>query len=669
MSRLAALGGTLALAGATLATVGATAAPTPASAASITENFAGYVALFDLYSPISIGYNITQPSIVQQGGTFNIAFAGSNQVIPTNQSGFSINYLNGLQNIIPVPTGATFTPGSLSTGLKWTYVNKGATTHGTYSVTYCTAAGPGCNATPYAAGAYLGKIQYPYIETSTGGAHFGAGGSLTLPGWNADFTATGASGSTIQTTVSEFDTDTNLAGLGAVAVTAYPSGVFSGTPGSPPPYVYQPLASTTIGVPVPVVSAVLANSGPVAGGNTVTIHGLNLTSPTKILFGGRRSTDFTSVTPNSITAVVPPGVAGATVNVRVSNSEGTSSILGADQYTWTNAPIVTGVSPKTGPPTGGTTVAITGSQLSGATAVRFGSTAATSFSVNSATSITAVAPAGASVVDVQVTNSKGTSITSQQDRYNYRTGYVLGAADGGIFAYGNTPFEGSAGATPLNKPIVGVASTPDAGGYWLVASDGGIFAYGDAGFFGSAGGSPLNAPIVGMASTPDGFGYWLVASDGGVFSYGDASFYGSAGATPLNAPIVGMASTPDGKGYWLVAADGGVFSYGDASFYGSMGATHLNAPIVGVATTPDGKGYWLVAADGGVFNFGDAAFDGSAGGTPLNKPVVGIAADPNGGGYWLVASDGGIFTYGTSPFYGSAGGSPLNAPVVGAATS
>ena len=50
-------------------------------------------------------------------------------------------------------------------------------------------------------------------------------------------------------------------------------------------------------------------------------------------------------------------------------------------------------------------------------------------------------------------------------------------------------------------PIVGMASTADGGGYWLVAADGGVFAYGDAVFEGSHGGSPLNVPIVGMAST------------------------------------------------------------------------------------------------------------------------------------------------------------------------
>ena len=84
--------------------------------------------------------------------------------------------------------------------------------------------------------------------------------------------------------------------------------------------------------------------------------------------------------------------------------------------------------------------------------------------------------------------------------------------------------------------------SPATSGYRLVASDGGVFSFGDAAFYGSMGGTPLNKPIVGMAATPDGKGYWLVASDGGVFSFGDAAFYGSMGGTPLNKPIVGMAA-------------------------------------------------------------------------------------------------------------------------------
>ncbi len=88
-----------------------------------------------------------------------------------------------------------------------------------------------------------------------------------------------------------------------------------------------------------------------------------------------------------------------------------------------------------------------------------------------------------------------------------------------------------------------LASASTVPGYEMVASDGGIFTFGDAGFYGSMGGHPLNKPIVGIASTPDGKGYWEVASDGGIFTFGDAGFYGSMGGHPLNKPIVGIAST------------------------------------------------------------------------------------------------------------------------------
>ncbi len=244
-------------------------------------------------------------------------------------------------------------------------------------------------------------------------------------------------------------------------------------------------------------------------------------------------------------------------------------------------------------------------------------------------------------------------------------GYWEVASDGGIFSFGDATFFGSMGGQALNKPIVGMAATPDGGGYWEVAADGGIFTFGDATFFGSTGGLRLNQPVVGMAATPDGGGYWLVASDGGIFTFGDATFFGSTGGLRLNQPVVGMAATPDGGGYWLVASDGGIFSFGDATFFGSMGGQALNKPIVGMAATPDGGGYWLVAADGGIFTFGDAIFLGSTGGLRLNQPVVGMAATPDGGGYWLVAADGGIFTFGDAIFLGSMGGQTLNKPIVG----
>lgn len=84
------------------------------------------------------------------------------------------------------------------------------------------------------------------------------------------------------------------------------------------------------------------------------------------------------------------------------------------------APRITGVSPTSGPATGGTTLAITGTALTSATAVTFGSTPAASFTVNGDTSITAVSPAAsADTVDVAVTTAGGTSPASANDQFTF----------------------------------------------------------------------------------------------------------------------------------------------------------------------------------------------------------------------------------------------------------
>ena len=185
--------------------------------------------------------------------------------------------------------------------------------------------------------------------------------------------------------------------------------------------------------------------------------------------------------------------------------------------------------------------------------------------------------------------------------------FWLATAHGDVWAFGHAEAYGSAGATPLTHPVVGITPTPSGKGYWLVASDGGIFAFGDAAYLGSTGGLHLNQPIVAMASTPDGAGYWLVARDGGIFAFGDAAFFGSTGAIHLNQPIVTMASVPDGTGYWLMAADGGVFNFGGATFHGSTAALAAGGgdPAEKLISSNDGNGYWVVDQNGETTAFGD----------------------------------------------------------------
>ena len=365
-------------------------------------------------------------------------------------------------------------------------------------------------------------------------------------------------------------TATAPAGVGTVDVTVITNGGTSAT--SPADqYTYTP---------VPTVTGINPVGGVYTGGTPVTITGTNLGPTTLIDFGTTPAPGFTcSATQCAVNS--PAGTAASVVDVTVTTPGGTSSTSPADQFTFgvgPPPPSVSSISPNSGPSTGGTVVTITGAGFSGATEVDFGDPPATDVRCN-ATSCTATSPPGTGTVAVTVKGPGGTSVPSPNDQFTY-----------------------TGGPTPPTPPIPPVSGN----GYWLVASDGGIFSFGGTQFLGSTGARHLNKPLVGMASTPGGQGYWLVASDGGIFAFGDASFFGSTRAQTLNKPIVAMAATPDGQGYWLVASDGGIFAFGDAGFFGSTGAQHLNKPIVGMASTPDGQGYWLVASDGGIFAFGDA---------------------------------------------------------------
>jgi hypothetical protein len=71
-------------------------------------------------------------------------------------------------------------------------------------------------------------------------------------------------------------------------------------------------------------------------------------------------------------------------------------------------------------------VTITGTDLTGASAVAFGSTPAASFTVVNSTTITAVSPARpAGIVDVRVTTPGGQSAVNAGDTFKFRSGHWL----------------------------------------------------------------------------------------------------------------------------------------------------------------------------------------------------------------------------------------------------
>jgi hypothetical protein len=169
----------------------------------------------------------------------------------------------------------------------------------------------------------------------------------------------------------------------------------------------------------PTVSGVSPSGGPTAGGTSVTISGSGFSDATAVYFGGQAAANFTVNSDGSITAVSPAGSAGP-VDVTVVNGSGTSATSSADQFTYVAAPVIMGISPSSGPTAGGTAVSISGSHLTGATAVYFGGTAA-SFTVNSDNSITVVSPAGSGTVDITIVTPDGTSTIVPWDLFTYTT--------------------------------------------------------------------------------------------------------------------------------------------------------------------------------------------------------------------------------------------------------
>ncbi len=179
------------------------------------------------------------------------------------------------------------------------------------------------------------------------------------------------------------------------------------------------LWSLAYGELVPSVTSLSPAAGPNSGGTAVTITGANLTGATAVKFGSTAAESFTVESPTTITAIAPAGT-GA-VEVHVTTAAGSSPKNLAVRYTYLLPPTIKKLSPASGPAEGGETVTITGSSLTGATAVDFGSAPATSFTVVSATEITAVAPATvvAGTAEITVTTSVATSATSAKDRFKY----------------------------------------------------------------------------------------------------------------------------------------------------------------------------------------------------------------------------------------------------------
>jgi IPT/TIG domain len=152
------------------------------------------------------------------------------------------------------------------------------------------------------------------------------------------------------------------------------------------------------GAVCPTITSFTPTSGP--AGTSVTITGTNFTGATSVTFNNMTAT-FTVNSATQITATVP--TTATTGPIRVTTPGGTTSNL--TNFT-VPPPTITSFAPTFGP--AGTSVTITGTNFTGATSVTFNNVTAT-FTVNSATQITATVPATATTGPIKVTTPAGSA--------------------------------------------------------------------------------------------------------------------------------------------------------------------------------------------------------------------------------------------------------------------
>lgn len=218
-------------------------------------------------------------------------------------------------------------------------------------------------------------------------------------------------------------------------------------------------------LPGPTITGINPPGGPVSGTATVTISGTGFVpGSTTVTFDGQPSGPV-RVSPDGtvISTTTSGGPAGpATVVVTTPGGSATDS----SHFTFYAPPVIGGVRPNTGSPTGGTAVTITGTNfVQGYTSVFFGAQPAQSAQVLDQHTILATSPAttGAGMVDITVQSLGGLSAITAQDEFTYTTpGPCPGLPNAGGFDADLSGWHVHSDFAPFSGTVPNATITPPA---------------------------------------------------------------------------------------------------------------------------------------------------------------------------------------------------------------
>jgi hypothetical protein len=167
--------------------------------------------------------------------------------------------------------------------------------------------------------------------------------------------------------------------------------------------------SFTVPVPVPVLTNLSLNSGPV--GTAVTLTGSNFLGTTGISFNGTPALAFSVTNATTATATVPTGATTGPVILTTAGGPSNSLPFTVTSPSSGSTPTITLFGLTKGPV--GAIIKLTGTNFLGATSVTFNGTAA-QFTVINATTVTATVPVSATSGPLSLTTPAGTATSADR---------------------------------------------------------------------------------------------------------------------------------------------------------------------------------------------------------------------------------------------------------------